>query len=100
MLGDFFAEATSKSARFLGFNFFDLGQFNPDSAAHKQQRKGNSSLKNQSIRLFHGGALLVVSRGEDDGGAGKAMIGVSPVNAVHELGEEALVVVADAGEPL
>jgi hypothetical protein len=39
-------------------------------------------------------------RGEDDGGAGKAMIGVSPVNAVHELGEEALVVVADAGEPL
>jgi hypothetical protein len=47
MLGDFVAEATSKSARFLGLNFFDLGQFNPDSAAHKQQRKGNSSLKNQ-----------------------------------------------------
>jgi hypothetical protein len=37
MLVDFVAEATSKSARFLGLNFFDLGQFNPDSAAHKQQ---------------------------------------------------------------
>jgi hypothetical protein len=46
------------SYRSLGLNFFDLGQFNPDS--HKQRRKGISSLKNQSIRLFHGGALLAV----------------------------------------